>query len=189
MKIFVGGVNASGKTTLLKRISQETGYTLVHGAGLLMGHLGCSNDYEKLRQCSDTEKDIAMVAVNQSLAKRKDNVLLDSHYLMLINGKVSALPHEWFRGFDAFVLVTAPLDSVWERMTQDLTSRDRALFQEEATEEQKEILRVYQEKTAEVFKQVQKNFAVPGIRIENGLNIEQEIGRFLLFLDHVQNEV
>jgi len=168
MKIYVGGVNASGKTTLLKNVSELTRYPVLHGASLLMEYLGCPNDYDRLRQFTDSEKDIAMCAVNTEIAKRKENCLLDSHYLMLIKGEISALPLEWFRGFDLFVLISTPTDVLWSRISADEGSRDRQLFREGSKEEErKQLLESFGLRTEHEFDRVRNVYGVPGLHIRN----------------------
>lgn len=166
MRICIGGVNASGKSTILKKVADLSGYQILHGAGLLMEHLNCPGDYEKLRSFSAEEKDEAYTKVVERLCKEKDNFLLDSHYLTLIRGEITNMTTDRLRNFDVLVLISTPLEILWERIHND--PRDRALFPVTASlEESKEILEKYQQQTLKEFNRAVKEYNVPGIHIQN----------------------
>ncbi len=166
MRLFIGGVNASGKSTILKKVANLSGYQTLHGAGLLMEHLNCSGDYEVLRSFSDEEKSIAYTQVIEKLCKEQDNFLLDSHYLTLIRGRVTNMTTDRLKDFDSLVLISAPLETVWNRIQS--SPRDRALFPDSIPyEEAKKLLANYQLQTQEEFNRAVKEYNLPGIHIEN----------------------
>lgn len=53
---------------------------------------------------------------------------MDGHYLALVRGKIDKVTDNWIKNFDVFVLVSAPLEDVWNRISNDSNLRDRALF-------------------------------------------------------------
>ena len=166
MRIFVGGVNASGKSTILKKVSDMNGYQTLHGAGLLMEQLNCSADYEKLRAFSAEEKDVAYTTVVEKICKEKDSFLLDSHYLTLIRGKVTNMTTDRLKNFDALVLISTPIEVLWKRIQND--PRERALFPENSSaEDAKKLLANYQVQTLEEFKRAVKEYDLTGIHIQN----------------------
>lgn len=169
MRIFIGGVNASGKSTILKKVADISGYPVLHGAGLLMEQLNCSGDYEKLRAISAEEKGKAYTQVVEKLCAKENNFLLDSHYLTLIRGEVTNMTSDRLKNFDLLVLISTPIEILWKRLQSD--PRDRALFPIDAPPEvAKKILEDYQMETLKAFDRAVKEYDVPGIHIHNDEN-------------------
>src|SRR5665213_1727358 len=90
---FIGGVNGVGKSTLLKRIQEKrpNDFEVISGSKLLMESLGIAGDYDALRALSNEQKAQAWAeCVNQLLeAPRTANLLVDSHYVNLVNDELT----------------------------------------------------------------------------------------------------
>lgn len=186
MRIYVGGVNAVGKSTLLKKVSERLGYEYVHVTTGLMQHLGIPGDYEKLRALTQKERDDGLRQYLTELLQdeQKKDVILDTHYLCLVRGKIERVTDEWLRLADVLVLVSAPLDDVWNRIAADLKIRDRALFPAGVSEEEmKEMLALYQTQTHDEFKRLATLYAKPHSEIVNKQNkLEEAVGDFVGFV-------
>jgi adenylate kinase len=168
MKVFVGGINGVGKTSVVKAAAEELGYQYVHGTSLLMKYLGFDSDYEKLRALKQGERDIALGECMEELLASKDNVIADSHYMGLVRGKVDQVTDAWISGFDAFVLISAPFEDVWSRIETDSKHRDRALFPPgNSTEENKLMLYNYMTRTQEEFLSLAMKYGKPHVEISN----------------------
>lgn len=186
MKIYVGGVNAVGKSTLLKRVAEQIGYQYIHATTGLLESLGFEKDYEKLRALKQEERDVKYREYIESLLNNKNqNFLLDAHYLGLVRGKVDRVTGSWLKYFDLFVLVSAPVDDVWRRIENDSKLRDRALFPVGISEVQmKDMLSNYQQQTFEEFKRLAKLYNKPCMEIVNEENmLEVSVRRLISFID------
>ena len=193
MNIYVGGVNAVGKSTLLKKAAEELGCEYIHMTSGLLQYLGFGNDYEKLRALTQLERDTKLGEYVQTLFNRQDqqpraNMLFDSHYLALVRGKVDRVTGPWSEYFDAFVLLSAPLDNVWERLDEDSKTRDRGLFPIDITSEveRKNIIESYQKQILEEFERLVKMYGKPSVVIENKKGLLSEaVEELVVFLTYL----
>jgi adenylate kinase len=168
MKIYVGGVNASGKSTLLEEVSKISNYDHIRGSAGLLNHLGFNGDYEKLRALSDEESKAAYRQYLQELLEMENNFLLDAHYLSLVRGDVRTGTNDLIEKFDAFILISAPLETVWHRISTDSSKRDRAMFPSEMnTVEMKKMLAEYQQQTKDEFLRLAKLYKKPYLEVVN----------------------
>jgi broad-specificity NMP kinase len=147
MKILFGGVNGSGKSTLLELVSKALGYPVIYVSGEFMHHMGYGTDYERLRAIPNSVRDEKLSQFMKELLHVEGNALFDSHYLNLVRGNISDVTGDWIKDVDALVLVSAPIEIVWQRITLDSGWRDRALFPKDTEEKRaKEMLVDYQKK-------------------------------------------
>lgn len=131
LKYFVGGVNGVGKTTLLKAIADaDPSFVVVRGSEELMKWLGIPNDYDALRALPQEFKKKEWVGCLADILTRTtdQDLLLDAHYLNLINGEQTIVTDVWLDAFDVAVLVEATPGEIYARIRKD--QRDRALFDE-----------------------------------------------------------
>lgn len=187
MKIYVGGVNAVGKSTLLKEVAKKLGYNYTHATTGLLDYLGFGKDYEKLRAVTQEKRDLEYAKyIDRLLHDRDQDLLLDAHYLGLVRGKVDQVTGPWIKEFDLLVLISAPLDDVWRRIKNDSKLRDRALFPADMSEvEMKSMLSRYQEQTSEEFKRLSKLNKKPSLEIVNEENeLEASVQKLASFIDH-----
>lgn len=165
---FVGGVNGVGKTTLLKKIAEtQPGFVVVKGSEELMKWLGIPGDYEALRALPDEQKREEWARCLERLfeANQGRSLLVDGHYLNLIDGVVTSVMGEWACRFDAFVLVTAPTVDILRRIDKD-SDRDRALFKLDEPDRYGRTEQYQQQTRAEFDKEVAE-CAVPGLIIHH----------------------
>lgn len=186
MKIYVGGINAVGKSTLLKEAAERLGYRYIHATTGLLDSLGFGKDYEKLRALTQRERDIKLGEyIRDLLHDRGSRFLLDGHYLGLVRGEVNRLTDSWLKDFDMLVLVSAPLGDIWRRIESDSKTRDRALFPADISEEEKkEMLLRYQKQTAEEFGRLAKLYEKPHVEILNEENrLKESVQRLVSFIE------
>lgn len=187
MRIYVGGVNAVGKSSLLKETAKKIGYEYIHATSGLLNHLGFEKDYEKLRALKQEERDIKYREYIEDLLSNKDrNFLLDAHYLGLVRGKVDQVTSSWLQNFDTFILISAPLNDVWNRILLDSKIRDRALFPAGSSEqEMRAILAKYQKQTSKEFKRLGKFYKKPHVEILNKENkLKEGIDQLISFINN-----
>lgn len=182
-KYFVGGVNGVGKTTLLRAIAEASpSFRIVKGSERFMQHLGIPGNYDALRRLPEEVKSREWSnCLEQILDETYDlhqDLLLDAHYLNLIEGQVTTVTGVWMETFDAAVLVTASAEEILGRIQQDL--RDRALFYDEADE--LAILKSYLEATEKEFSRCVKDYGLSGLKLIQGNGGTQEaVQEFLKF--------
>lgn len=167
MKIFIGGVNGSGKSTLLENfIHKNPTYRHIRTSMEFAKWLEFDNDYEKLRALPDQERDEKLEEFMNQLLDSSDNLLIDSHYLNLVRGKVTETTRDWISKCDAMVLVTTDTQTIWNRIKND--TRDRALFPEDYPEEEKLImLEDYIDKYEKTFANLAHKYNLPNKKILN----------------------
>lgn len=157
-----------GKSSLLKEAASKLGYEYIHATSGLLQHLGFGKDYEKLRALSQKERDVRYVEYIEAIVSSEKDFLLDAHYLGLVRGKVDKVSGPWLEKFDVCVLVSAPLDDVWNRILADSRVRDRALFSAGMSEiEMKKMLAAYQLQTKDEFDRLVSTYKKPNIEIYN----------------------
>lgn len=190
MKIFVGGINAVGKSTLLKTTAEHIGYRYIHATTGLLNSFGFGKDYEKLRALTQEERDIKYKEYIENLLSKQDqNFLLDAHYLNLVRGKVDRVTGPWLKNFDMFILISAPLSDIWKRIENDSKSRDRALFPLGISEiEMTDMLSKYQEQTSMEFKRLAELYKKPFLDILNEENkLQASIQQLMSFINSKQD--
>lgn len=167
MKIFVGGINGAGKTTICDLAAKELGIKHIKGSSLIMDYLGFPGDYEKLRAQSPEQQKVAWDMCAETILTNKDSFLLDRHYLSLNKGKINLRVGDWINKFDALILITAPIDDILGRIEKDLEKRDRALFSKNEEENEIKNLEEHQKSTREEFYRIVESSQKPAIEIIN----------------------
>ena len=119
--IFVGGIHGVGKSTFCKKLqAQHDGLELFSASSLITHYK--SNAFtssKKVGQIEDNQ-DVLVKAFNLQ-KKSKKLVLLDGHFCLFDNQyspqRISQRIFEQLN-VELFILLTAPLDIVFERMEQ-----------------------------------------------------------------------
>jgi len=186
IRYYFGGINASGKSTLLSAIKKvKPEYEVIHVTGKFMRWLGMDNDYERLRTLDpDFISQEFPKFIKDLLHQYKNKVLLlDSHYLNLIRGRVFDRTGPWLKKFDALVLVEADVDDILKRIKKEATEKDRALFPEGCSEKEcRQILTRYWRLTKETFESLARKYGKPFKIITNpDDNLRQAVNIFLKF--------
>lgn len=186
MNIFLGGVNGSGKTTILQGIHElRPEWNIVKGSQRLMEQLGIPGDYDTLRATDPLVLKRAIEIMMKTLLKEGSifpHQIVDSHFLNLNYGVVYQVADTWIAGFDALVLLSVPAEKIFERMKKD-THRDRALFSKTtAPEEEHAILEAYIQETEKEFLHLAQTYTLPHRKIEN-TEKDQAIAELIQFIE------
>ena len=189
MKVFAGGINGVGKSTVLRRTAEVMDIEYVSGSTALLSHLGFPGDYEKLRALSSDEQDREWAACVEKLLATGRSFLLDAHYLSLVRGKVTHQGgKEWLRRFDVAAIIMAPVGEILERISADERVRDRALFPEGLSESGKlDMLIKYQEATYTDFRTLAWKYDLYSIEIFNGAgDLEKTVSKLVDWLSTIR---
>ena len=170
---FVGGINGSGKSTVLKKIaSKDERFEVIHGSKYLMECLGIEEgDYETLRSTPDNVKEKAKEQMAKEISSRKNSdkvILFDAHYIKIHEGKIdSAVKGNWIALFEKLFLIKSDPKTILSRIESD--PRDRKLFSSHCSTEKEKVvfLSKCSDRTLSVMKEAGKKFGVPSFTIEN----------------------
>lgn len=188
MKYFIGGVNASGKTTLLYKIKEYLPYfEIIKGSHELMTALNVGDDYEKLRLLPTQVKEDALAKVMNNVLSREDHLIVDAHYLNIVRGEIFPVTGDWIKGFDALLLMDISVDLAMERIKMD--TRDRALFPSDiGVEAQYAMYGMYIEEYKKEFKNLCDKYNLPGYILNADLGADAACQQFLVFHETLINK-
>jgi adenylate kinase len=187
MNYFIGGINGTGKTTLISEIVKlRPSYISVQHTKTLMKWLGIDSNYDKLRSMdqdyinSKLDPEFVKYLLQNNISK---TILLDSHFTNLIKGQFFKATEGWIANFDALILVTAPINEIHNRITID--QRDRELFPPNSNlASQLKYLEKYSEVEKMEFLRLTKKYKKPHLIIQNRKNkLQKAIELFLKFED------
>lgn len=172
MNIFVGGVNGSGKTTVLESIGAlRPDWLVTKSSQAFMEWLGFPGDYARLQQLNPDERDAKLTEFMHIVTERGEKTpcqLLDSHYLNLKHGKTECVTGPWLKNFDALVLISTSASTIVDRLQGDERLHHRALFTEGTpANQQLSLLQEYIKATEKAFFSLAQQFHLPHIKIEN----------------------
>lgn len=170
MKIYIGGVNAVGKSTIAKEVAKELGIDYFHVTTSFLNYLGFNGDYEKLRALTQEQRNQKLDDFFEVFKKEigDKSFIFDSHYLNIVRGEVNNVSRPWIRDFDVLVLISAPTDDVWNRIKKDSLSRDRALFPKNIQDDDsKKVLTQYILDTRKEFNSLATNLGKPNLEVLN----------------------
>ncbi|TAK04715.1 hypothetical protein EPO33_01835 [Patescibacteria group bacterium] len=142
MKYYLGGINGAGKTTLLHAIKEAApGFEIIKGSHAFMDYLGIPGDYDALRKLShNDDADRKFQEMLTNITSRPGDVVFDGHYLNIVRGDVFPIAGSGIAGFDAILLLRISTDTVLRRIEADQHKRDRALFPDGATPEERRAI-------------------------------------------------
>ncbi|HEX8226997.1 MAG TPA: ATP-binding protein [Candidatus Saccharimonadales bacterium] len=181
MHYYVVGVNGSGKTSLLKAISDKTDIDIIHGTSELMNYLEIPGDYSALRAMNqdDVLERWGETATNLATDYGDKPFLLDTHIMNLTNGNIVRRDGDWIARYDVLVLVHAEPSITLSRIEQDI-GKDRALFPSNINNRQKlELLQKYQQETEKLFNVLTDKYNLPSLVIDNSGSIAQSVNAFI----------
>jgi len=81
MKVYIGGINGSGKTTIAKKLAELLGFKYISTSQLIMQKIGRPYDYEYLRSMPNEEQMEIREKIFDDLVSENRNIIVDSHYL------------------------------------------------------------------------------------------------------------
>lgn len=173
--LFVGGVNGSGKSTVLSLLARKNKFAeVVRGSSFFMNWLGIRDkNYKKLRTLPDRfvlreqEKMIDFLVHRKHFKKEVVAVFLDAHFVNIRKGKAQEWIGDWFRFFDGAVLVEATSSEILTRMEKD-SERDRDIFPFRVAQNQKPgFIALFLKESEYVFKKYTDKHGIPCIIVKN----------------------
>lgn len=172
MNIFVGGVNGSGKSTILELVSaSRSDWIVTKSSQAFMEWLGFPGDHPRLQQLNPDERNAKLAEFMHLVTERGRETscqLLDSHYLNLKRGKTEHVTGPWLKKFDALVLISTPASTIVDRVRDSERFRHRALYREGTpANQQLSLLQEYIKATEKAFFSLAQQFHLPHIKIEN----------------------
>lgn len=183
MNIYLGGANASGKSTIMAEYAKlDLSAEIIHGTRLLMDAHGIAGDYEELRRMSQEHlRPVYSAAMGRLLAEPVEHArILDSHFLYIRKGEVHPSTEDWIGDFDAVVLVYADPETSWKRIRADHKERDRALFPEGLSDiEAKAMYADYIEQTIAEFDRIAAEYQLPHLLLDNSHNSPHDSAQVL----------
>ena len=185
---FFGGINGVGKTSLIEEISFRAPHLQKkHTSSMFMEWLQLKpGDYETLRELPDGYKRAQNEAMLTHYLKEltpTEDVLLDSHYLTLINGSTSKIiSGSWPYYLGTLVLIEANIEDIYIRILHDAPFRNRSLFPPGLNDQQKKtMLHRYLLSTRHEFTRTAKRYNLPTLIIQNS-DIQRSAGIFLEYI-------
>jgi adenylate kinase len=167
MIYYVGGINGTGKSTVLAQLAQMNDFEIVPLTQRLIQFAGLTG-YDELRQRSQVinRRDLAELINGLVVESENKNIVLDGHYLNLRRGRVSKVTGSWIGRMTALILITADPAVIYERINQD--NKDRALFGSGLSGEAAiKRLAQYQLQTIAEFDTLADRYTLPKIVVEN----------------------
>jgi len=174
--IFLGGINGSGKTTVIQKLREIKSIEVFHGTVELMKLLGiASGDYNALRRMSDDI--VNEVWYNffhnlSSLGQANEVAIVTAHYVKIFNGEIQPSYGPWYKYCRCLIFLWSPASSILRRILRDEElgkRKNRALFGEcfLTFKEQEKFLERAQILSVAVMRQVSSLFQVPCCQIKN----------------------
>ena len=190
MRIYVGGVNGVGKSTVLASVlAKHPDWKTVHMTGIFMDWLGFGQDYTRLRALPSEVRDRELAACIQEMMRVSADApcFYDSHYLNMKEGKIDQIVGPWLSTFDGSLLISCPTPRLFERLQQDTKVRERGLFPKEMDgAASRELLETYAQKTRDVFVESARTHHLPAQEIVN-TSIEEAAEQVISFVERLRS--
>jgi len=182
-------MNAVGKSSLARDIQRaEPAIEVVHTTSAMMDWLGIKpGNYDALRSLPDDYKQQQNERMFQARLTTppldEHPLLFDSHYLNLVDGRVSRLIQgDWPKYLGGLVLIYADIEVVYDRIQRDAPARNRRLFPPGSTPRQQlDVLQTFARQTEAEFRAIADRFSLPSIAIQNSGNDATPLDDFLTF--------
>lgn len=115
MKIFLGGINGAGKTTILHRVELlSPNIKIAHGSREYMRFLGLKpNSYDRLRALPEAEHKVMLsnfITSSLQTVSSSETFIFDGHFVVFDQGESPIIKiSDWIKKFDVMVLVEAEI--------------------------------------------------------------------------------
>ena len=189
---FVGGVNGSGKTTVLHLISEKKPeFHVIKGSEYFMKWLGIKRrNYGQLQSLPDRKTLLELGRMMRYLLKEKKYsnnkkiVLIDAHFTNIRNGKTEEWISDWLSLVNGLVLIKAKPAEILKRIRIDnkkKTKRQRNLFPTNASYKEKiKFLQLFNKKSEHTFRKCVKIYKKQHKILLNKENCATETAKALI---------
>ncbi len=179
--VFIGGINGSGKTTILNILKTRTNIPCFEGSHNMMKMLGIETNYDLLRNFSHEQKNNAQVESFKNISESSDRAIATSHFVKVWNGVVTESVGDWYDYCKVFVHVNVNPADILKRIHSE--NRERNLFAADDISDAEKIrfLTQAQERSLDVARRVSKEYGTPLVIIENG-SLDQAVEQILNIL-------
>lgn len=178
-KIFLGGLNATGKTTLMNTLFLlHKDVDICHGSSVFFNFLGLKmGDYGSLERMDDTYKDFKLTEMMNLLFQQIDSVVdkrfwfFSGHYCRIKKDNTTPAVGEWIKEFDCLILMTANPDIITQRIKKEhqLNVRKRTLLMKEMSKASNptEYIRNLLQKTKDEALIVSRQYNIPLVEVDS----------------------
>lgn len=178
MHYYIVGINASGKKTILKAISEKTAIPIVHGTDELTKALGKPGDYRVIQE-ADRDKLSELwgrMAAQQLKKYGRKPFILDTHILTIIKGEIRRCDGPWIRGYDALIMIKTNPQVIFDRLEHE---KDSELFTLDFGNKAKvTLLNEYQEQTEQIVNELARRYQMP-TKIIEGHDLDTAVTEFM----------
>lgn len=168
--IFIGGINGTGKSTIGNKLSKITGIPFFEGSKVLMQELHIEEgDYYRLRQIPEKIKRKKFIMAIEKLSNDNKYLILSSHYIKVLNSKISEYSGNWFKHCILNIHVVCAPNVTFNRIKRDEKNfeRYRSLFSGENKQNKQNFLEKSQVFSLKIFKKVSLRFGIRSVIIDN----------------------
>lgn len=125
--IYVGGIHGVGKSTIFqktRRKIEECDYEILHYSSLMLSVAGNVSSLDDLNSLPYEQRLNIRDKIYKEISSSKKNVVLDSHYsLLIMKGDVPdrfefGIPETFINNITGFVLIEADSGSVYQRRSK-----------------------------------------------------------------------
>ena len=175
IKVYIGGINGAGKSTVLGALkNKEIATIVIPGSSSFMRWLGVDgNNYLGLQAMDDSVLREEMSLMIQDLLAEdfaSKPVFFDGHYIKIVNGQAEDWLGDWISNFDVLIALRGRTEDILKRIEADGASgaRERNIFKSGMTDEDKiAALKEYQDFSIGVMVKWASLFSIPCFVVDN----------------------
>ncbi|MEK7163042.1 MAG: AAA family ATPase [Patescibacteria group bacterium] len=178
-KIFLGGINSSGKTSLLDAlVFNNCGVDVCYGSKEFINWLGLKQgDYESLEQLQDDYKNQELSKMVQFLINQINNNI--NHDKWIFSGHLGRIKEtnivsaigNWISNFNLIVLLTAEPEILINRIKHDfafgIRKRDKLMELIDLSKDPIEIFSEFVKQTEKIAEQIASIYEIPLLKLNS----------------------
>jgi adenylate kinase len=184
--IFLGGINGTGKTTLISELGKNDKFRVLYGSDLLMEKLGISKgDYDSLRMLSRERIQKALNKMLKDLLSPpsdKQYLVFTGHYIDFHEGRLERNVGEWISQFDTLVHLVAEPKIIAKRIGTD--NKDRKNLPKGLNDSEKlQYLKNCQDMSLKEMKNISEKYDISTVILKNNAEVQGMKEAFLEIID------